>query len=115
MSSAAPGSTTAALAGNAPVENKKEGSTESIPGTFPETPAVDSGNQEFKVNPMPAVPGAVNPVQLAPGEKIPDHLASGSTNTTNNVDLDPKSYMTPDEGEIPRDLSSFVMQGANDL
>ena len=98
MSSAAPGSTTAALAANAPLE-KKAGSSESIPGTFPETPAVDSGNQEFNVNPMPAVPGAVNPVQLAPGEKIPDHLASGST-TTNNVDLDPKSYMTPDEGEI---------------
>lgn len=99
MSSAAPGSTTAALAGNAPME-KKEGSSESIPGTFPETPAVDSGNQEFSVNPMPAVPGAVNPVQLAPGEKIPDHLASGSTAATDNVDLDPKSYMTPDEGEI---------------
>ncbi|KAK7931607.1 hypothetical protein PG985_002319 [Apiospora marii] len=105
MSSAAPESTTAALAGNAPLENKKEGSTESIPGTFPETPAVDSGNQEFKVNPMPAVPGAVNPVQLAPGEKIPDHLASGST-ATNNVDLDPKSYMTPDEVAAAAFLSS---------
>ncbi|KAK8116181.1 hypothetical protein PG984_012683 [Apiospora sp. TS-2023a] len=105
MSSAAPGSTSAALAGNAPLENKKEASTESIPGTFPETPAVDSGNQMFNVNPMPAVPGAVNPVQLAPGEKIPDHLASGST-TTNNVDLDPKSYMTPDEVAAAAFLSS---------
>ncbi|KAK7943058.1 uncharacterized protein PG986_012171 [Apiospora aurea] len=104
MSSAAPESTTAALAASAPLE-KKQASTESIPGTFPETPAVDSGNQEFKVNPMPAVPGAVNPVQLAPGEKIPDHLASGST-ATNNVDLDPKSYMTPDEVAAAAFLSS---------
>ncbi|KAK8045056.1 hypothetical protein PG993_005080 [Apiospora rasikravindrae] len=103
MSSAAPESTTAALAANAPLE-KKQASTESIPGTFPETPAVDSSNQEFNVNPMPAVPGAVNPVQLAPGEKIPDHLASGST--TNNVDLDPKSYMTPDEVAAAAFLSS---------
>ena len=42
MSSAAPDSTTAALAADAPLENKAtadQGEKSALPGTFPETPA----------------------------------------------------------------------------
>lgn len=96
-SSAAPDSTTAALAAGVPLEKEKDVQTEGLPGVFPETPAADL-NKEFSINPLPAAPGAVNPVQLAPGEKIPADLTAEST--TSHVKLDPESYEKADT--LPR-------------
>ncbi|KAI0551658.1 hypothetical protein F4679DRAFT_538748 [Xylaria curta] len=116
MSSAAPISTTAALAADVPLENKegipaaaendvkveKEEKSE-LPGAFPETPAA-----EFGVNPLPAAAGAVNPIKLAPGEKIPEDLAAQSA--TSNVRLDPESYAQSDAlpGDAPVTISSVA-------
>ncbi|KAK6070247.1 carbohydrate-binding module family 48 protein [Seiridium cupressi] len=104
MNSAAPDSTTAALAAGAPLEKKeeKEYKTEGLPGLFPETPAADL-NKEFSINPLPAAPGAVNPVTLTPGEKIPEHIAAESTSS--NVRLDPASYEKADE--LPGGVAAF--------
>ncbi|KAI0007926.1 carbohydrate-binding module family 48 protein [Xylariaceae sp. FL0662B] len=103
MSSAAPDSTTAALAADVPLEAKEEKPSD-VPGTFPETPAaeLDKGG-EFSVKPLPATDGAVNPIKLAPGEKIPESLGAGST--TNNVRLDPESYEKSDT--IPGVVATF--------
>ncbi|KAI1207143.1 uncharacterized protein F4807DRAFT_188810 [Annulohypoxylon truncatum] len=108
MSSAAPDSTTAALAAGAPLEKKTD---EELPGTFPETPAAsdpaeaDKGG-DFSVNPLPATAGAVNPITLAPGEKVPENLAAAAP--TDNVKLDPESYEKSDSlpGGVPAVLSS---------
>ena len=99
LSSAAPDSTTAALAAEVPLEKKdkptdaaveeKKEEKEDLPGTFPETPAADVG-----INPLPAAAGAVNPVTLAPGDKIPEGVAAEST--TANVKLDADSYEKSD-------------------
>jgi hypothetical protein len=109
LSSAAPDSTTAALAAGVPLEKDKKVETaekteedvkdekaqEGVPGAFPETPAAEPSNEaSFGVNPLPATAGAVNPIQLAPGEKIPEELAGQST--TSNVKLDPESYEKSD-------------------
>lgn len=94
MSSAAPESTTAALAGAVPLEKNKSQASSDLPGAFPETPAAELGQQEFGVNPLPATAGAVNPITLAPGEKIPEDLTTAST--TDNVRLDPESYEKSD-------------------
>ncbi|KAI3318016.1 carbohydrate-binding module family 48 protein [Xylariaceae sp. AK1471] len=110
MSSAAPESTTAALAADAPLEKKEERKDEKseLPGTFPITPAAADPNNEdvFGVNPLPAAAGAVNPIKLAPGEKIPEGLAADST--TNHVSLDPDSYEKSDTlpGGLPAIFSS---------
>lgn len=101
LSSAAPESTTAALAAEVPLEKKDEVVTEipatdavvksegDLPGTFPVTPAAEIG-----INPLPAAAGAVNPVTLAPGENIPEEVSAEST--TANVKLDPESYEKSD-------------------
>ncbi|ETS74653.1 hypothetical protein PFICI_13137 [Pestalotiopsis fici W106-1] len=102
MNSAAPDSTTAALAADVPLEKDKDIKTDGLPGVFPETPAADL-NKEFSVNPLPAAPGAVNPIQLAPGEKIPEHVAAEST--TSNVKLDPESYEKADT--LPGGVATF--------
>ena len=87
LSSAAPLSSTAALAGAVPKEDVRSKSEESIPGAFPLTPPVDAVEtpfhepQAFSVNPIPATEGPGNPVKLAPGEKVPDP----STLTSNTV------------------------------
>lgn len=94
MSSAAPDSTTAALAAGAPIEPaSKDYKTEGLPGLYPETPAADL-NKQFSINPLPAAPGAVNPISLAPGEKIPEQYTTESA--TSNVRLDPESYEKAD-------------------
>ncbi|KAK0660547.1 Cruciform DNA-recognizing protein 1 [Lasiodiplodia hormozganensis] len=67
MSSAAPDSTTAQLAGEQPKETPK---LDDVPGAFIETPANEL--QSFSVNPIPASNGDANPVKLAPGEPVPD-------------------------------------------
>ncbi|RYP10396.1 hypothetical protein DL765_008128 [Monosporascus sp. GIB2] len=97
MSSAAPDSTTAALAAGAPLEKKVEEGSD-LPGAFPETPAAELG-----INPMPAAPGAVNPIALAPGEKIPEEVSAEST--TSNVKLDPESYEKSDT--LPGGIAPF--------
>jgi hypothetical protein len=96
MSSVGPNSTTNALAKDVPLESEK-GATSDLPiatpgpnawpGGFPETPA---GEQQFKVDPLPAAPGGNFPHKLAAGEKIPDSMKTGSV--TDNVTLDKESY-----------------------
>lgn len=86
LSSAAPTSTTAALAGAVPKESDKSKSDESVPGAFPETPAAayetpSSEYPAFSVNPIPATDGPGNPIKLAPGEPVPDP----STLTSNTI------------------------------
>ncbi|KAI0453434.1 hypothetical protein F5B21DRAFT_479293 [Xylaria acuta] len=123
MSSAAPVSTTAALAADAPLEKKEEtpvaaesdvkdekvekGEQSDLPGTFPETPAAEPSDEgSFSVNPLPAAAGAVNPIKLAPGEKIPEDITAQGT--TSNVKLDPESYEKSDTlpGDVPVTISS---------
>ncbi|KAI1363747.1 hypothetical protein F5Y08DRAFT_308672 [Xylaria arbuscula] len=110
MSSAAPESTTAALAADAPLENKEtaeQGDKSALPGAFPETPAAELNNEgAFGVNPFPAAAGAVNPIKLAPGEKIPEELSTEGA--SDNVKLDPESYEKSDAlpGGVPAILSS---------
>ncbi|KAK0733303.1 hypothetical protein B0T26DRAFT_634364, partial [Lasiosphaeria miniovina] len=92
ISSAAPESTTAQLAGAIPLEETKDNLT--APGGYPETPAADA-NKEFKISPLPATEGALNPIKLEPGqEKIPEGIAAGNTNS--NVTLDKESYEKSD-------------------
>ncbi|KAF2967661.1 hypothetical protein GQX73_g5950 [Xylaria multiplex] len=123
MSSAAPDSTTAALAAEVPLEKKEEATDKGeadvkdekvaeaeksdVPGAFPETPATELNDEgAFSVNPLPAAAGAVNPITLAPGEKVPEGLAAEST--ISNVKLDPDSYEKSDEipGGVPVTISS---------
>ena len=87
LSSAAPGSTTAALAAQVP---KEDSGSSDLPGAFPETPAFE--NTEFRVNPIPATAGIGNPVQTKPGDSVPDP-SSFTGNTINSaVRLDKESY-----------------------
>lgn len=85
-----PGSTTAQLAGTVPLEKHGE---PDLPGGYPETPATELDKQ-FRVNPLPAVDGAVNPISIAPGQKIPDAIAAESI--TKYVHLDKDSYEKSD-------------------
>ena len=92
LSSAAPGSTTAALAGAVPKE--KDGKSSGLPGAFPETPAAatpGSEPQTFAVNPIPATEGLGNPIKLAPGEKVPEPstLTSNTVGSTVKHDKEP--------------------------
>lgn len=86
LSSAAPESSTAALAGAVPKESEKTKSQDSlVPGAFPMTPPAETPSSEpktFNVNPLPATEGLGNPIKLAPGEPVPDP----STLTTNTVE-----------------------------
>jgi hypothetical protein len=76
LSSAAPASSTAALAGAVPKETEKTRSQDSlVPGAFPETPAVETPGSEpqtFNIAPIPATSGLGNPIKLAPGEPVPE-------------------------------------------
>ena len=107
MSSAAPESTTAALAGAVPLEKSKADNSD-LPGAFPETPAADLETKEIGINPLPATAGALNPITLAPGEKIPESLTTAST--TDNVRLDPESYEKADA--LPGGVTPFVSSAA---
>ncbi|KIY03054.1 uncharacterized protein Z520_01520 [Fonsecaea multimorphosa CBS 102226] len=96
-SSAAPESTTAGLAGQVPLEPKREATEvtpasdshlnkettgSSVPGTFPETPGKEPDS--FGVNPLPPTSGAGNPVDLPAGEKVPPS-SEVTTNTTHSA------------------------------
>ncbi|KAF2151482.1 carbohydrate-binding module family 48 protein [Myriangium duriaei CBS 260.36] len=90
ISSVAPSSTTAALAGQVPLEKDTPSdipTPHEIPGQFPETPA-----NELFVNPIPATSGAGNPVKLAPGEKVPEPSSYTGNTIDSNVRLDQESY-----------------------
>jgi hypothetical protein len=87
LSSAAPESSTAALAGAVPKENAEKTKSQDslVPGAFPMTPPAEtplSEAQSFNINPIPATEGLGNPIKLAPGEPVPD----ASTLTNNTVD-----------------------------
>ncbi|EPE08216.1 carbohydrate-binding module family 48 protein [Ophiostoma piceae UAMH 11346] len=86
ISSAAPESTTAALAKDVPLEEPVAEKTAELPAEL---------NKEIKlINPFPAAPGGINPVKLAPGEPIPESLKTADINA--NVKLDPESYEKAD-------------------
>ncbi|KAG9185824.1 hypothetical protein G6011_07155 [Alternaria panax] len=99
MSSAAPESTTAALAGAVPKESDKETKTDAsnspVPGAFPETPYAETPGSEpqtFNVAPIPATSGLGNPIKLAPGEPVPDAstLTDNTVNSTVKHDKEPE-------------------------
>ncbi|KAE8844476.1 hypothetical protein PTNB85_02741 [Pyrenophora teres f. teres] len=96
MSSAAPESTTAALAAEVPKESEKSTSDSSLPGAFPETPFAETPGSEpqtFNVAPIPATSGLGNPIKLAPGEPVPD----ATTLTENTVDSTVKHEPEPEK------------------
>ena len=102
LSSAAPESSTAALAGAVPKESEKTRSTDSVPGAFPMTPAAETPlneAQSFNVAPIPATEGLGNPVKLAPGEPVPDP----STLTKNTV----QSTVSHDKEDKEPEAQSF--------
>ncbi|OAG11685.1 uncharacterized protein CC84DRAFT_1107380 [Paraphaeosphaeria sporulosa] len=97
LSSAAPESSTAALAGAVPLQNKhlQTPANEDLPGAFPLTPPAETPSQEpkaFSINPIPASEGLGNPVTLAPGEKVPEP----STLTSNTIDSTVKHDREPE-------------------
>jgi hypothetical protein len=96
MSSAAPESTTAALAGGVPRENETTKSHSPVPGAFPETPYAETPGSEpqtFNIAPIPATSGLGNPIKLAPGEPVPD----ASTFTDNTVESTVKHDREPEQ------------------
>ncbi|KAH8902405.1 hypothetical protein BR93DRAFT_920569 [Coniochaeta sp. PMI_546] len=108
LNTVSPESTTAALAGQVPLEPKhdshaaekkdtpaeeKNVAATGLPGSFPETPAGDLDKQ-FSVNPLPATDFAVNPVKLEAGEKVPQDIASNGIH--DHVTLDKESYEKSD-------------------
>lgn len=113
-SSAAPDSTTAALAGAVPLEPTKEGkrapiipsfldspmfSIAGLPGTFPETPQQEPDS--LSVNPLPATSGDANPITVPAGDKLPpssDITASAidSKVTTSKEDYEKAGQQEPD-------------------
>jgi len=96
LSSAAPESTTAALAAEVPKESEKDNSNSSLPGAFPETPFAETPGSEpqtFNVAPIPATSGLGNPIKLAPGEPVPEP----STLTENTVDSTVKHEPEPEQ------------------
>jgi hypothetical protein len=96
LSSAAPTSSTAALAGAVPKERdiEKTKSNESIPGAFPMTPTPSTEQRQF-INPIPATAGLGNPVKLAPEEHVP----APSTLTDNTVNSTVNLKELPEEDE----------------
>ena len=90
MSGVTPQSTTANLATNVPKESERDldraGSSD-LPGSFPETPAVEPS--EFSVNPIPATSGMGNPIHLPAGEKVPDPSTLTSNTISSSVRDDP--------------------------
>lgn len=91
--SAAPGSSTTAMAGSVPTEaEKKEGGAAAgsakAPGAFPETPGQEP--QDFSVKPIPASEGTGNPVDLKPGEKVPEPSSINSNTIQSGVHDDPE-------------------------
>lgn len=98
MSGVGASSTTNKLAGEVPYE---KAASSDLPGTFPETPAVEPSS--FSVNPIPATEGAGNPIKLAAGEPVPHH-SNITANTIGSTVHDDKSlpgYGEPTFGVAP--------------
>lgn len=74
ISSAAPGSTTAGLAGGVAKE-------QAAPGAFPETPQNES-EKTFGVAPIPASSGVGNPVSVPAGEAVPESVTAKGVDST---------------------------------
>jgi hypothetical protein len=100
MAGVTPSSTTAGLAGEvpkeeeAPKELQRAGSSD-LPGSFPETPAVEKSaeeSQSFGVAPLPATAGIGNPIQTVPGEKVPEPSTFTDNTITSAVTTDKESY-----------------------
>lgn len=100
LSSAAPESTTAALAGAVPKESDdNEAGSSALPGAFPETPYGETPGgeaQTFNVAPIPATSTLGNPIKLAPGEPVPDPstLTDKTVESTVNHDEEPEKEAT---------------------
>ncbi|KAG9588702.1 hypothetical protein KCU60_g9094, partial [Aureobasidium melanogenum] len=106
ISSAHPQSTTAALAGQVPLEKERNVHSEQnetsfpqetpgfedLPGQFPITPMADLN--QFTVNPIPATEGPSNPVRLAPGEPVP-HPSTLTSNTIHSTVRDDPELKKP--------------------
>ncbi|KAH5201300.1 hypothetical protein HBI18_143550 [Parastagonospora nodorum] len=106
LSSAAPESTTAGLAGAVPKEVEKTKSTDSLPGAFPMTPPAEtplSEAQSFNVAPIPATAGLGNPIHLAPGEPVPhpSTLTDNTVESTVSHDKEPKDPEAQTFGVAP--------------
>ncbi len=106
MSNITPQSTTAALAGKVPKESSRQlgsGSASSgLPGTFPETPAIEV--PAFSVDPLPSTSGIGNPINLPAGEKVPDPSTLTSNTILSTVRDDPTLEKTEkDEAETAED------------
>ncbi|KAF1813397.1 hypothetical protein P152DRAFT_502765 [Eremomyces bilateralis CBS 781.70] len=106
ISSAAPDSTTAQLAGAVP----------KAPGTFPETPAETPAEEPKEpeivgVNPIPATSGTGNPIKLAPGEKVPDPSTITDNTVESTVKTDEASYNASDAGPAKDTVKSLDTQG----
>ncbi|KAK5449669.1 Cruciform DNA binding protein [Exophiala xenobiotica] len=115
-SSVAPESTTSAMAGQVPLEERKEATEvtpasdssfnkettkSSPPGAFPETPQHESDS--FGVNPLPPTEGAGNPVNVPAGEKVP----APEQITSNSI----YSSVTTSEGDYEKAGSSLPFIG----
>ncbi|PSN72248.1 hypothetical protein BS50DRAFT_247200 [Corynespora cassiicola Philippines] len=106
LSSAAPESSTAALAADVPKEADKAPvqADDHLPGAFPLTPPADTPVNEpqaFSINPIPATEGAGNPVKLAPGEPVPDP----STLTSNTIQSTVQHEKEPEKQEDKAEVS----------
>ena len=124
LSSAAPDSTTADLAGQVPKEGEpaketapeeQEGQVSAL-GAVPETPA--NGPQDFSVKPIPASAGIGNPISVPAGEPLPDQTTFNrntveSTVTTSKEDYDKggAAFSVPDQKENLIPESSLPMGG----
>ncbi|THW71904.1 hypothetical protein D6D19_06983 [Aureobasidium pullulans] len=118
ISSVHPQSTTAAFAGEVPLEKERNAHSEQsvdettfpqetpgfedLPGQFPVTPMADL--KQFTVNPIPATDGPSNPVKLAPGEPVP-HPSTLTSNTIQST--------VRDDPELKKATSTFN-DGANE-
>ncbi|KAJ4509178.1 Cruciform DNA binding protein [Exophiala dermatitidis] len=119
-SSAAPESTTAQLAGQVPLEPRREATevtsgtvdsptnkdtTESgLPGAFPETPQAQNEKTEsesFSVNPLPATSGAGNPIDLPAGEKVPPPSEITSNSIYSSVTTSQDDYEKAGSSSLP--------------
>ncbi|KAF9697738.1 hypothetical protein EKO04_004111 [Ascochyta lentis] len=102
LSSAAPTSSTAALAAAVPKQKdiEKSRSNDSIPGAFPMTPTPSTEQRQF-INPIPATAGLGNPVKLAPDEHVP----APSTLTDNTVNSTVNLKELPEEDDEEAKLS----------
>ncbi|KAG9693422.1 hypothetical protein KCU95_g6531, partial [Aureobasidium melanogenum] len=126
ISSAHPQSTTAALAGQVPLEKERNVPSEQnetslpqetpgfedLPGQFPITPMADLN--QFTVNPIPATAGIGNPIKLPAGEPVP-HPSTITSNTVQSTVRDGSQYGVSDTGApvLPPVLDSQSEAEAN--